>query len=60
MSLKVSNKQNSSYLNLSMGESIFTTPFAQETDPLPIEEDLWAKNVSFIPLVYIFKLRMTL
>ncbi|KAK0761215.1 hypothetical protein N5P37_006162, partial [Trichoderma harzianum] len=34
------------YLNLSMGESIFTTPFAQETDPLPIEEDLWAKNIA--------------
>ncbi|KAL6816182.1 hypothetical protein V8C40DRAFT_254667 [Trichoderma camerunense] len=34
------------YLNLSMGESIFTTPFAHETDPLPIEEDLWAKNIA--------------
>ncbi|UKZ79733.1 hypothetical protein TrVFT333_007494 [Trichoderma virens FT-333] len=34
------------YLNLSMGESIFTTPFAQETDPLPIEEDLWSKNIA--------------
>ncbi|RFU77119.1 hypothetical protein TARUN_5100 [Trichoderma arundinaceum] len=34
------------YLNLSMGESIFTTPFAQETDPLPIEEDMWAQNAN--------------
>ncbi|KAL7935536.1 hypothetical protein V8C35DRAFT_279265 [Trichoderma chlorosporum] len=34
------------YLNLTMGESIFTTPFAQENDPLPIEEELWAKNIA--------------
>lgn len=38
-----------------MGESIFTTPFAQETDPLPIEEDLWAKNVSPRPSVYTYQ-----
>ncbi|KAM0255382.1 hypothetical protein ACHAQJ_005824 [Trichoderma viride] len=34
------------YLNLSMGESILTTPFAQETDPLPIEEGMWSQNIA--------------
>lgn len=34
-----------------MGESIFTTPSAQETDPLPIEESLWSQNVSLRSLI---------
>ncbi|KAI5456868.1 hypothetical protein BGZ63DRAFT_80730 [Mariannaea sp. PMI_226] len=41
------------YLSLSLGESSLTTPFAQEADPLPIEESLWSENITECPVMHV-------